>query len=95
MRRARSIRLADEATHGETNSGRLHDLLADRVTQVLSPVESDELADLLVRHPDVSSTTYDRVAAALDVSFVKRHFEPLPTAVREKLEAGAIAWRAK
>ncbi len=36
-----------------------------------------------------------RIAAALDVSFVERHFEPLPAAVGEKLEAGAIARRAK
>jgi hypothetical protein len=83
------------SSHHETSFQRLHELLADRATQALLPVESGELADLLGRHPDVDATTYDRVAAALDIPSFERHFESMPAAVREKAEAGAIAWLVK
>ena len=78
-----------------TSLGRLHELLADRATQALSAVERDELLELLDRHPEVDATSYDRAAAALDLPYAVRQVELMPAAVREKVEAGAIAWLAR
>jgi hypothetical protein len=67
---------------------RLHDLLADRATFGLSPVEAQELDLLLARHSQVDADEYDRLAAAIDLALEPAVHHPLPPALRAKIASG-------
>ncbi|MHC4990041.1 MAG: anti-sigma factor domain-containing protein [Planctomycetota bacterium] len=77
------------------NPERLHDLLADRATQGLSPREEAELERLLAEAGDVDPLSYDWAAAALDVAFTMAEQEPMPQTLQQQVEGGAAAWFAK
>jgi hypothetical protein len=76
------------------NLDRLHELLADRATQRLSPTEADELTVLLDAHPEADEDAYDLVAAALDLPAIAAEAEPLPASLRARVEIDAIAFLA-
>lgn len=71
---------------------RLHDLLAARATQRLSPRESRELHRLLAAHPEADELAFERAAAAAELVFLGGEAEPMPGYVREALKARAAAW---
>jgi hypothetical protein len=70
--------------------GRLCDLLATRAIEGLSPAEQDELNDLTANYPDLDPDEFDRVAASLAVSGLR--LEPMPAALRARIEADAEAF---
>jgi hypothetical protein len=72
---------------------RLCDLLATRAIEGLSPAEQDELNDLTANHPDLDADEFDRVAASLAVSGLR--IEPMPAALRARIEADAEAFFAR
>lgn len=69
---------------------RLCDLLAARATEGLDPAEQDELNQLTAKYSDFDPDEFDRVAASLAVSGLR--VEPMPTALRARIEADAQAW---
>lgn len=74
----------------QSERDRLAELLADRAAFGLSPAETDELAGLLARHPDVDAEAYQRLAAAIDVSLQPAEREPLPARLRERIARQAV-----
>jgi hypothetical protein len=68
----------------------LCDLLAMRAIEGLSPAEQDELNDLAANYPDLDPDELDRVAASLAVSGLR--LEPMPAALRARIEADAEAF---
>ncbi len=73
---------------------RLFDLLATRATQALSVREADELESLLNERDDVDELALDRAAAALDLARMPRP-EPLPQALRRRVESDAVRFLAR
>jgi hypothetical protein len=69
---------------------RLCDLLAARATEGLDPAEQDELNELTANYPDLDPEEIDRVAASLAVAGLR--VEPMPAALRARVEADAEAW---
>jgi hypothetical protein len=78
-----------------TNLDRLHDLLADRATQYISRDEHDELTALLEANPDADDASFDRAAAAAELSWIAGEFEPMPNELRGRVEVQAVAWIAE
>ncbi len=73
------------------NEQRLLELLADRAVQGLSDVEQTELEQLLAAHTDElrDDESFDRAAAAIDISLEPTEFEPLPEDLAAKIRAAA------
>ncbi len=69
---------------------RLCDLLAARATEGLDPAEQEELKQLSTRYPDLDPDEFDRVAASLALAGLR--VEPIPAALRARVEADAEAW---
>lgn len=69
---------------------RLCDLLATRAIEGLNPAEQEELNDLTANYPDFDPDELDRVAASLAVSRLR--IEPMPSALRARIEADAEAF---
>ena len=68
---------------------RLDDLLATRAIERLSPAEQEELNEFTARYPDADFDSLERVAASLAISGLR--IEPLPAALRARIEADAEA----
>jgi hypothetical protein len=66
---------------------RLDDLLATRAIERLSPAEQEELNEFTARYPDADFDSLERVAASLAISGLR--IEPLPAALRARIEADA------
>lgn len=71
---------------------RFSELLAARALEGLAGPEQAELEELTARFPGADLDAFDRVAACLAVSGL--HVEPLPAALRARVEADARAWLA-
>jgi hypothetical protein len=71
---------------------RLQDLLALRALEGLDATEEQELDALTPRYPDFDAEAFDRVAAALTLAGLR--VEPMPDAVRARVQAGADAYFA-
>ncbi len=69
---------------------RLCDLLAARATEGLDPAEQEELDQLSANYPELDQDELDRVAASLALSGLR--IDPLPAALRARIEADAQAW---
>jgi hypothetical protein len=69
---------------------RLQDLLTARATEGLEPAEQEELNELTSNYPEFDPEELDRVAASLAMSGLR--VEPMPTALRARIEADAQAW---
>lgn len=69
---------------------RLCDLLAARATEGLDPAEQEELDQLSANYPELDPDELDRVAASLALSGLR--IDPLPPALRARIEADAQAW---
>lgn len=69
---------------------RLCDLLAARATEGLGPAEQEELNELTANYPGLDPEEFDRVAASLAVAGLR--VEPMPAALRARVEADAEAW---
>jgi hypothetical protein len=69
---------------------RLQDLLTARATEGLDPAEQEELNELTSNYPEFDPDELDRVAASLAMSGLR--VEPMPTALRARIEADAQAW---
>lgn len=73
---------------------RLLDLLAARATQGLSEEESRELERIGAGSPDQTADALDLAAAAADLAMIEHVLEPMPHAVRRRLQAEAARWMA-
>ena len=71
---------------------RVRELLAERSLFGLGDEESAELDHLLALHPEVDDEAMDLAAAALEVALAPTPLEPLPGAVRARLEQSAERW---
>ena len=71
---------------------RLQDLLALRAVEGLDAAEEQELDALAPRYPGFDAEALDRVAAALTLAGLR--VEPMPDAVRARVQAGAEAYFA-
>ena len=71
---------------------RLQDLLVLRAVEGLDVSEAQELDALVLRSPGVDTDAFERVAAA--VALVGLRVEPMPDAVRVRVQAGADAYFA-
>lgn len=69
---------------------RLHELLTVRAVEGLAEAEQRELAELEARYPGLDDAALDRAAAAVALAGLRP--EPLPAALRARLEADAEAW---
>ncbi|NNF42217.1 MAG: hypothetical protein HKN62_04065 [Phycisphaerales bacterium] len=72
---------------------RLEELLADRALQGLSVEEDEELATL-VDPADDAAWEFEFAAAAIDLPAALAAAEPMPAAVRARVEVDAVAWLA-
>lgn len=72
-------------------SDRLHELLAQRATEVLGEKEQRELDELLRTRPEVDADVFDRAAAAVYLAALPRG-ERLPAALRKALEQDAARY---
>ena len=82
-------------TTPNSNLDRLYELLADQALQGLDAAESRELEALLLEHPDVDASEFDRVAAAFDAAaFAVDADEAMPEALAHRLNAAADDWIA-
>lgn len=72
------------------NDERLHDLLATRAVEGLGAEEQRELAEFERRYPGLDDEALDRAAAAVALAGLR--VEPLPAALRGRLEADAESW---
>ena len=72
---------------------RLQELLALRAVEGLDAPELQELQQLSARYPHADTEALDRVAAALALVSLKP--EPMPAALRARVEADASAWLAQ
>lgn len=84
------------STHRPVNHGpprppddRLFQLLADQAMHGLSPSESAELDALLAGARDENPDSFALAAAALDLALAGSTIEPMPDALRERIEADA------
>ncbi len=78
-----------------SNLDRLYELLADQALQGLDAAEARELEALLLEHPDVDASEFDRVAAAFDAAeFAVDADEAMPEALAQRLNATADEWIA-
>ena len=80
---------------GHANPARLDDLLADRATQYLSTQEREEIRSIMSDRPGGDDTSFDRAASAMELSWIAAEVEPMPEAVRDRVEMSAIAWLAE
>ncbi|MHC4446250.1 MAG: anti-sigma factor domain-containing protein [Planctomycetota bacterium] len=80
---------------GHSNPARRDELLADRATQYLSVHDGEELRALLSDHPRSDDTSFDRVASALELAWIADEVEPMPQALRDRVEVNAVAWLAE
>jgi hypothetical protein len=71
---------------------RLQELLAARASEGLSPAEQEELRDYIDRYPAADLDEFDRVAASIALAGLR--VEPMPAALRARIEAEAQAWFA-
>lgn len=71
---------------------RFSELLAARALEGLAGPEQAELEELTARFPGADLDALDRVAACLAVSGLR--VEPMPAALRARVEADARAWLA-
>lgn len=71
---------------------RLQDLLALRAVEGLDAADERELGALAPRYPELDADALDRVAAALSLAGLR--VEPMPDAVRARVQAGAEAYFA-
>ncbi|UCC15131.1 MAG: anti-sigma factor [Gammaproteobacteria bacterium] len=69
---------------------RLSDLLVQRAVEGLDSAASAELAERAQRYRDYDDDAVDRIAAALSISGLE--VEPMPTHLRDRLEAKANDW---
>lgn len=69
---------------------RLLELMATRAVEGLSAAEEAELQQLAARHPDLDLDELDAVATSLSLSGLK--IEPMPAALRARIEGAAEAW---
>lgn len=69
---------------------RLADLLATRAIEGLSGPEQEELNDYRACYADTDLDEFDRVAASLALAGLR--IEPMPAALRARIEADAHAW---
>lgn len=72
---------------------RLHELLAARAVEGLAEQEQQELDQLKTHYPQLDADALERVAAALALTGLER--EPMPAALRARVEADASAWLAQ
>ena len=72
------------------NDERLHELLATRAVEGLDDAEQRELAEFEARYPGLDDEALDRAAAAVALAGLR--VEPLPAALRNRLEADAETW---
>jgi hypothetical protein len=72
---------------------RLQDLLAMRAVEGLAEQEQQELEHLGARYPNLDTDALDRVATSLALVTLER--EPMPAALRARVEADAAAWLAQ
>jgi hypothetical protein len=72
---------------------RLEELLALRAVEGLDEHEHLELRQLSARYPQADTEALDRIAAALALVGLKP--EPMPAALRSRVEADASAWLAQ
>jgi hypothetical protein len=72
---------------------RLQELLALRAVEGLAAHERQELEQCMARYPQLDSEALDRVAASLALLGLER--EPMPAALRARVEADAAAWLAQ
>lgn len=72
---------------------RFVDLLVKQATEGLSPAEQAEIDRLLAGHPDADRDIMARTAAAVTLA-ADFEEEPLPRALRERLQADAARWLA-
>lgn len=70
---------------------RLVDLLVKQTTEDLSPAEQAEIERLLASHPDADRDSIARTAAALTLAADFKE-EPMPRALRERLQDDAARW---
>jgi hypothetical protein len=73
------------------HSDRVFELLADRATQGLSPIEAAELHALFEGDP-AKDDSLDLAAAALDLAFLTGNIEPAPASVLKSLSAMGNTW---
>lgn len=69
---------------------RLCDLLTARATEGLDPAEQQELTELTTHYPEFDPDELDRTAASLALAGLR--IDPLPAALRARIEADAQAW---
>ena len=72
---------------------RLDDLLLARAIESPSTAEAEELARLLAANPNVDHDAFERAAAAVCLATLDTS-EPLPSALRAKLERHAATFLA-
>lgn len=70
---------------------RLVDLLVKQVTEGVTPAEQVELDRLLAAHPDADRDIIARTAAAVTLA-ADFEEEPMPRALRDRLQADAARW---
>jgi hypothetical protein len=71
---------------------RLEELLAERATQGLGPIEERELAGLLSAHPgEADADRFELAAAEVELALLG-HLDAMPPVVRERLSATGRAW---
>lgn len=73
----------------EQDIDRLYELLVDRATVGLTPAEQAELEVLRAAFPDVDADTFDRAAAAAELTVLDRTAGEFPLELMSKLEADA------
>jgi hypothetical protein len=72
---------------------RLQELLALQAVEGLDEHEKQELARFRTRYPQLDADAFERVAASLALVALER--EPMPAALRARVEADAAAWLAQ
>lgn len=75
-----------------SNADRFSELLAARALEGLADAEQAELEELTARFPGADLDAFERVAACLAVAGLR--VEPMPAALRARVEADARAWLA-
>lgn len=74
------------------DSDRFSELLAARALEGLAGAEQAELAELTARFPGADLDAFERVAACLALAGLR--VEPMPAALRARVEADGRAWLA-
>ena len=73
----------------QIDESRTLELLADRAVFGLSENEQQELEDLLSRFGWLAVDLMERVAAAIQLTCVADHLEPLPVRLGDKIRSNA------